>query len=179
MNAPVANTCRQRCLFARFASVCVLVALALLLLPVVAHADGYSMTQTYIGATVEADGSLTVVEGRQFDFDDDINGVFWEINTGTNQQGGAAGVDVLSVEEDDTAFNKVDSANKGDDGVYTVEQSDGGVRIKVFSPHESGDSAIYYVSYTMTGAVMNWADTAELYWKFVVRMSSDIMTCYG
>ena len=167
MNAPVAKTCRQRRLFARFASVCALVALALLLLPAAAHADGYSMTQTYIGATVEADGSLTVVEGRQFDFDDDINGVFWEINTGTNQQGGTAGVDVLSVEEEDTAFNKVDSANKGDSGVYTVEQTGDGVRIKVFSPHESGDSAIYYVSYTMTGAVMNWADTAELYWKFV------------
>lgn len=167
MNAPVAQPCRQRRLFARFVSVCAFVALALLLLPVAAHADGYSMTQTYIGATVEADGSLTVVEGRQFDFDDDINGVFWEINTGSNQQGGAAGVDVLSVEEEDTAFNKVDSANKGDSGVYTVEQSDGGVKIKVFSPHESGDSVIYYVSYTMTGAVMNWADTAELYWKFV------------
>lgn len=167
MNTLAAKVSRQRHLFARFASVCVLVALALLLLPVAAHADGYSMTQTYIGATVEADGSLTVVEGRQFDFDDDINGVFWEINTGSNQQGGAAGVNVLSVEEDDTAYNKVDSANKGDNGVYTVEQSDSGVRIKVFSPHESGDSAIYYVSYTMTGAVMNWADTAELYWKFV------------
>lgn len=167
MNAPVAKTCRQRHLFARFASVCALVALALLLLPAVAHADGYSMTQTYIGATVEADGSLTVVEGRQFDFDDDINGVYWDINTGTNQQGGTAGVDVLSVEEDDAAFSRVDYANKGDSGVYTVEQSDGSVRIKVFSPHESDDSAIYYVSYTMTGAVMNWADTAELYWKFV------------
>lgn len=167
MNAPVAKTCRQRHLFARFASVCALVALALLLLPAAAHADGYSMTQTYIGATVEADGSLTVVEGRQFDFDDDINGVYWDINTGSNQQGGTAGVDVLSVEEDDTAFSRVDYANKGDSGVYTVEQSDGSVRIKVFSPHESDDSAIYYVSYTMTGAVMNWADTAELYWKFV------------
>lgn len=167
MNAPVAKTCRQRCPFARFASICALVALALLLLPAAAHADGYSMAQTYISATVEADGSLTVVEGRQFDFDDDINGVFWEINTGSNQQGGTAGVDVLSVEEEDTAFNKVDSANKGDSGVYTVEQTGDGVRIKVFSPHESGDSAIYYVSYTMTGAVMNWADTAELYWKFV------------
>lgn len=167
MNTLAAKVSRQRHLFARFASVCVLVTLALLLLPVAAHADGYSMTQTYISATVEADGSLTVVEGRQFDFDDDINGVFWEINTGTNQQGGTAGVDVLSVEEGDTAFNKVDSANKGDSGVYTIEQASDGVRIKVFSPHESGDSAIYYVSYTMTGAVMNWADTAELYWKFV------------
>lgn len=167
MNTPVAKTCRQRRLFARFASVCALVALALLLLPAAAHADGYSMTQTYIGATVEADGSLTVVEGRQFDFDDDINGVYWDINTGSNQQGGSAGVDVLSVEEDDAAFSRVDYANKGDSGVYTVEQSEGSVRIKVFSPHESDDSAIYYVSYTMTGAVMNWADTAELYWKFV------------
>ena len=147
MNAPVAQPCRQRRLFARFASVCALVALALLLLPAVAHAGGYSMSQTYIGATVEADGSLTVVEGRQFDFDDDINGVYWDINTGSNQQGGSVVVNVLSVEEDDTAFNKVDSANKGDDGVYTVEQSDDGVKIKVFSPHESGDSAIYYLVY--------------------------------
>lgn len=167
MNTLAAKVSRQRRPFARFASICALVACALLLLPAAAHADGYSMTQTYISATVEADGSLTVVEGRQFDFDGDINGVFWEINTGTNQQGGTAGVDVLSVEEEDTAFNKVDSANKGDSGVYTVEQTSDGVRIKVFSPHESGDSAIYYVSYTMTGAVMNWADTAELYWKFV------------
>ena len=130
MNAPVANACRQRCLLARFASICALVACVLLLLPAVARADGYSMTQTYIGATVEADGSLTVVEGRQFDFDDDINGVYWDINTGTNQQGGTAGVDVLSVEEDDAAFSRVDYANKGDNGVYTVEQSDGGVKIK-------------------------------------------------
>ena len=167
MNAPVAKTCRQRRLCARFASVCALVTCALLLLPAIARADGYSMTQTYIGATVEADGSLTVVEGRQFDFDDDINGVYWDINTGSNQQGGSVGVSVLSVEEDDTAFSEVGSANKGDSGVYTVEQSGDGVKIKVFSPHESGDSAIYYVSYSMTGAVMNWADTAELYWKFV------------
>ena len=36
MNAPVAKTCRQRRLFARFASVCALVALALLLLPTAA-----------------------------------------------------------------------------------------------------------------------------------------------
>lgn len=167
MNTPVAKTSRQRRLFVRFASVCALVTCALLLLPAVARADGYSMSQTYIGATVEADGSLTVIEGRQFDFDDDINGVYWDINTGSNQQGGSVNVDVLSVEEDDTAFSEVGSANKGDSGVYTVEQSGDGVRLKVFSPHESGDSAIYYVSYSMTGAVMNWADTAELYWKFV------------
>lgn len=134
MNTLAAKVNRQRHLFARFASVCALVALALLLLPAAAHADGYSMSQTYIGATVEADGSLTVVEGRQFDFDDDINGVYWDINTGSNQQGGSVVVNVLSVEEDDTAFNKVDSANKGDDGVYTVEQSDDGVKIGSVRP---------------------------------------------
>ena len=38
MNAPVAKTCRQRRLFARFASVCALVVLALLLLPAAARA---------------------------------------------------------------------------------------------------------------------------------------------
>ena len=167
MNTPVAKTSRQRRLFVRFASVCALVTCALLLLARRCACRRLLHESNLHWGHGRGRWLADRVEGRQFDFDDDINGVYWDINTGSNQQGGSVNVDVLSVEEDDTAFSEVGSANKGDSGVYTVEQSGDGVRLKVFSPHESGDSAIYYVSYSMTGAVMNWADTAELYWKFV------------
>ena len=143
---------------------------ALLALPVAAHADGYSMDNVTIDAMVASDGSLSVMETREFDFDDDINGVYWLIPLGQNQQGGTVGVSVTSVFEDGE-FQEVGSASKGDDGVYTVERTDAdgadAVRLKVFTPHEDGDKATITVMYTMTGAVMNWSDTAELYWKFI------------
>lgn len=147
-----------------------LVATALTALPGIARADGYSMDSVHIDAAVAADGTLGVTETRTFDFDDDVNGVYWLIPLGENQQGGTTDVTVTSV-SCGGAFTQVDSASNGDAGVYTVsrETEDGSpvLKLKVFSPHEDGDTATVTVSYTMTGAVMGWADTGELYWKFV------------
>ena len=147
-----------------------LVAIALTALPVTARADGYSMDNVRIDAAVQADGSLAVTETRDFSFDDDINGVYWLIPFGTNQQGAQSNVQVTGVYEGG-AFHQVDSAAKGDSGVYTVETVDvdgeEALNLKVFTPHDDGDAATIAVSYGVTGAVMNWSDTAELYWKFV------------
>lgn len=147
-----------------------LVALALVALPATARADGYSMDSVHIDAAVQTDGSLAVTETRDFSFDDDINGVYWLIPFGTNQQGVQSNVQVTGVSEGG-AFQQVGSAQKGDSGVYTVStESDNGedaLNLKVFTPHDDGDSTTITVSYVVTGAVMNWSDTAELYWKFV------------
>ena len=143
---------------------------ALTALPGIAAADGYSMDGVRIDAAVAADGSLSVTESRTFKFDDDVNGVFWTIPFGGNRQGGTVDATVTAV-SCDGAFAQVDAASNGDSGVYTVsrETEDGtdALKLKVFSPHEDGDSATITVSYLMTGAVMNWSDTAELYWKFI------------
>ena len=72
------------------AVVAVTVALALSCLlsaPVVARADGFDMHSVNIFATVLEDGRMLVSESRTFDFDDDVNGVFWTIPLGENQQG--------------------------------------------------------------------------------------------
>lgn len=139
--------------------------------PVTARADGFDMHSVNIFATVLEDGRMLVSESRTFDFDDDVNGVFWTIPLGENQQGRATSIEQVGVKatESDQPVNYecVDSASNGDAGVYTVENEGDRVTIKVFSPHESGEQGSFMVSYIINGAVMAWSDTAELYWKFV------------
>lgn len=65
------------------------------------------------------------------------------------------------------SFKQVSSASNGEAGVYTVENTGSSMKLKVFSPHESGDESTFTVTYVHTGAVMAWQDTAELYWKFI------------
>ncbi len=155
-------------------------ALALLLLvalcafgyaPAVACADGYDMPSVSIEAQVQADGSVQVSETRAFEFDDDVSGVYWVIPLAENQQGTQTGVTIDGVSVDGSAFAYADAASSGDNGVYTVESSsyDGTdeVKLKVFTPHGEDTTASVRVAYTLTGAVMRWNDTAELYWKFV------------
>lgn len=155
-------------------------ALALLLLialcafvyaPAAACADDYDMPSVNIEAQVQADGSVQVSETRAFEFDDDVNGVYWVIPLAENQQGTQSDITIDGVSVDGTAFAYADAAYSGDNGVYTVESSsyDGTdeVKIKVFTPHGEDTTASVRVAYTLTGAVMRWNDTAELYWKFV------------
>ncbi len=138
--------------------------------PRTARAD-YSLPSVDIEATVLGDGTLAVEETRTFDFYDDINGVYWTIPFAENQQGKTSEVTIDGVTVDDTAFSQVSTASKGDDGVYTAdvvsESGEKSLKLKVFMPRYDGDTATVTVSYEMTGAVMAWSDTAELYWKFI------------
>ena len=140
-------------------------------LPVSARADGFSMPSVSIRATVEADGTLSVAETRRFEFDDDVNGVYWTVPQGENGQGTATSLEVAGVSVDDGSgsreFARVDFAGNGDSGVYEVSEGPSAVQLKVYDPHESGDAATVTVRYALSGAVMAWADTAELYWQFV------------
>lgn len=158
------------------ALIAVLAAAAVLMAaPSRAFADDYTMGPVNINATVDANGALTVVEQRTFDFDGSFNGVYWDIPRATNQQGTASGVQVLSVRDltDGAAFENAGapgSARKGDANKYTTEtkQSDAGsvLEIMLYKPQEDAQ-ATYEITYRLTGAVMAWADTAELYWQFV------------
>ena len=145
-------------------------AVALLALPAPARADDYDVTRVNIQAQVHADGSMTVVERRTFAFDEDINGVYWTIPLDCNQQGEQVSLPQIQVSEEGGAagaYRQVDYASPGDTGVYTAEADISELTIKVFTPHEDGDTSTITLTYIMTGAVMSWADTAELYWKFI------------
>ncbi len=142
------------------------VALSVLFVPLTAFADNYSVSSVYIDASVTADGLLQVEEERDFDFQDDVNGMYWTIPLGANQQGTPTSVEVSSVSVDGQTYTRNDAAESGDNGVYSVS-SGSETKIKVFTPHSDGESASICISYTLDGAVMTWSDTAELYWKFV------------
>ena len=137
-------------------------------------AEAHEMPRVRIEATVLEDGVLHVEEERTFAFDDEVNGVFWTIPIAKNEQGRPSWVDVASlgaaiVGEDgaEHALERTGEAQPGDDGVFTVAEEDNAIRIQLFSPHADDTQATFRLSYDLTGAVMAWADTAELYWRFV------------
>ncbi|MDY2777402.1 MAG: DUF2207 domain-containing protein [Collinsella sp.] len=141
------------------------------MMPIPAFADGFSMGPVDMTATIMENGDLRVSERRTFHFEDDVNGVFWTIPVAQNQQGAGSSiiVDGVSLIEDGakSQLERTASAQNGDSGVYAVAVTDQMTELKVFAPHSSGDDAEIQIDYTLTGAVMSWADTAELYWKFV------------
>ena len=137
------------------------------LIPAAAYASSYQTSQVDMRAHVASDGSLQVSEERTFEFTDDVNGVYWEIPLGQNQQGENVTLSINGVSVDGDEFQEVDYASSGDYGVYTVDTSGSSMTLKIFMPSSDGSSADVEISYTMNGAVMLWQDTAELYWKFV------------
>lgn len=147
---------------------CLVAAFALLTMPVTALAD-YTIKPVSIDATVGTDGSLTVVEERSFNFDDHYNGVYWEIPCGT-YEGRDIEIEILSAERlrggSWESMSLVDYASKGDNAVYTVDESYRVTTLKLFSPSDN-ETALFRISYRITGGVSAWADTGELYWKFV------------
>ncbi|WP_443813156.1 DUF2207 family protein [Collinsella sp.] len=185
-SSPVRVICQRRasCSLRLFATFCGLV-LALvfaLVAPATAHADTYSLPRVNIQAQVMENGDLNVTEERTFAFEDTVNGVYWSIPFAQNEQGQTSSVTVSSVYEYDGSvgegaeadarrasqpMQEVASAEPGDQHVYTVSDEGDALELKVFVPREDGDEVTLWVSYTITGAVMAWPDTAELYWQFI------------
>lgn len=142
----------------------------LLLLPGQALASdrSYQITQVDIDATVDADGTLHVVETRTFDFDGSFNGVYWDIPTGYNPNNGQeVEVNVTSAGESTAgsllAFQLSDS---DEDGTYSISDRGSIQRLKIYSAHRN-EKARFTIAYDATGIATRWQDTGELYWKFV------------
>lgn len=147
---------------------CALLLACALAAPVSAYADSYPHVR--IEASAQGNGSLRVVETRAFRFDEDGNGVYWTIPLVSNEQGteSRVAIDGVMVDDGETrVFAQAPSAELGDDGVYTVDRTGGMCRLMVYAPHAEDEVHLVSVGYTITGAVMAWGDTAELYWQFV------------
>ena len=50
--------------------------------PHAAHADTYALPSVHIQAQVMENGDLFVTEARTFEFEDSVNGVYWDIPLG-------------------------------------------------------------------------------------------------
>jgi uncharacterized membrane protein len=153
--------------------------LALVLLPSRAWADGdYSIDNVDIDATVASDGSVSVRETREFNFDGSFHGVYWDIPTGDESSGIGTTIGQVGLQEGDQ-FIPFTESGSGEDGTYTVTREDGYLEVKIYSAHED-ESASFTVNYTDTNLATRWEDTGELYWKFVSdgwQVESQNVTC--
>ena len=159
---------RKRLAVAARCSLALLLALGLwLALPArMAWADGYSIDQVNIDATVRPDGSVAVVESREFDFDGSYHGVYWEIPSGA-YDGRQIDTAVGSVGEMiGGQFVPFTEDYSGNDHTYQLSDYGSGVRVKLYSAH-SYESAVFVIEYVDTNLAARYDDVSELYWKFV------------
>jgi uncharacterized membrane protein len=169
----------------RLAVACLALVVALFVAPATqAFARSYSIDEVSIDATVSSDGALSVTEDRTFDFDGSFRGVYWDIPT-TGYSGRTVSVDVSEVGQvSGGSLSPFVASSSEQSGSYQVSSatSDSGAsvqRIKLYST-QSDSKATFRISYTLTGGVSAWADTGELYWKFVSdgwEVPSDNVTC--
>ena len=138
----------------------------ILLVPARAYADDYSIDRVDIDATVAADGSLTVLEQRTFDFDGSFHGVYWKIPTGSFD-GQTVETTIESVGEMiDGEYVAFDEAYQGDDHTYQLRDYGSYLEVKLYSAHEY-EQATFVISYTDTNLAARYDDVSSLYWKFV------------
>ena len=167
MEASPVLSARRRHAFVRVLTGMFALLVAFAVLPVrPVLARSYSIDKVDIEATVAADGSLAVRETRRFSFDGSFNGVYWKIPVGT-YEGREVTLDITAagVKQGD-AFEPLEQVDTEEPGTYQLTEHDGYVQAKLFSPHKNED-ADFVISYTYAGLASRWADTAELYWKFV------------
>ena len=159
-----------------------MVALLLALAPRAAEAREYSIDAVNIDLTVNTDGSIGVVEDRTFNFDGSFNGVYWDIATrgpALSTSDEDPQVTALAVEDLTRGGGEFSQSDEGTPGTYEVTEYSSFTRVKIYTPHED-ERATVRISYTMANVVNAWADTGELYWKFVSDgwdVSSNNVTC--
>ena len=73
----------------------------------------------------------------------------------------------------DASFTETESAKKGDTGVYTVEEYEGGKKVTIYSPNESG-YMVYVFDYYVNQTVVLHNDIAEMNWTFIPKDFDDI-----
>ena len=141
-------------------------AVLLVLAPVRALAQDYTVGPVSLDVTVGADGSLAVVEQRTYVFAGSFNGIYWDVPRGSYKgrtvEGEVQSVGIL----EDGALRAFAAADDGSAGSYELSAQDDCWRLTLFWPAE--DQAVtFQVSYQITNVSSRWADTAELYWQYV------------
>ena len=164
MSLPRSHVRKMRAHVVLLAAIALVVAAAFL--PLRALAKDYAITSVDIDATVATDGSLSVTEDRIYDFDGSFHGVYWKIPKG-KYEGKEVQVTIGEVGlVTDGSFKPFAMSSSGDDGTYTVTDYGDYLQVKLYSAHED-ESATFRINYVDSQLARRYADTSELYWKFV------------
>jgi len=136
-----------------------LVAVALTLAVSAAKADkSYRVESIRIDARVDPEGSMRVTELISYRFEGKFTYAYRDIPL----KAGENLIDV-GVRENALAFDRSDG---GEPRTYAVSREDGSVRI-TWHYVARDEARVFEISYTVTGLVRRYPDTAEIYYKFV------------
>ncbi|MEY8437615.1 DUF2207 domain-containing protein [Atopobiaceae bacterium 24-176] len=135
--------------------------------PAPALAKSYEIPRVDIDATLQPDGTLVVTEDRTFSFDGSFNGVYWRLPAGDYEgrsvEPQVESVGVVSPSGQLQAFSE---GYSGDTGTYELDPAGSYTEVKLYNPADDED-VTYRIVYRLPGLASAWADTGELYWKFV------------
>ena len=160
----------------------------MLFLPISVRASEYDIENYYIDATVQNNGDLSVKEtfimngsyrgyeriikyaNNTSSFNPGLSSYQGSnLNNGSNivvNKVGAIDIpntyDFSIINNNVLNFEKTDSAEKGDSGVYTQSNIASGVDMLIYNP--SSKNRAFYVEYTINNIAVKWNDIGELNW---------------
>ncbi len=142
----------------RFLSALIFSFLLLNILPSSALAKDYRFSEVKIEATVERDGSFTVVEERSFLFDGSFSWASYTLPIGYRYD-----IENFSIEEKGTPFVRSDL---GGAGSYQFDRLDDSVLAKWYFAAKD-EERTFTIKYRIVGGIDVYSDLAQFYWKFV------------
>lgn len=125
------------------------------------------ITDWVVDASLMENGDLRISEDITFEFDDKFNGIFRDIVL--DNTSGISDITVAMVDgKNSSDFSLVSKAKNGDKGVYTLEEKNSRLVIKVFSPSKD-ETKTFRFNYIVNNVAVKYNDTGELYYKFLGR----------
>ena len=164
----------------------ILAVIALIPNNVLADGPSYDITNYDMDAYIQEDGTIHIDESITYYFSSSANGLtrdlryFYKTNKDLMEPNSAryqaTGIENITVAVTNPAnittnFTKASNAEKGDNGVYTVDAVNAdrtdGYDIMVYSPISSNNFQTVHYSYDITDAVVQYNDMSEIYYNFI------------
>lgn len=164
----------------------ILAVIALIPNNVLADGPSYDITNYDMDAYIQEDGTIHIDESITYYFSSSANGLtrdlryFYKTNKDSMEPNSAryqaTGIENITVAVTNannitTNFTKASNAEKGDNGVYTVDTVNAdrtdGYDIMVYSPISSNNFQTVHYSYDITDVVVQYNDMSEIYYNFI------------
>ena len=147
--------------------VIIFMTLAIVLFSKNVEAKSYNIENMDMQVTINDDGSAQIKHSLKYNFNGNYNGIYIDIpyNLEDSEYESVAGQNKIN----DELYNGdqlVKSAVNGDKAKYTVANTDGMYRIKVYSP-SNNEKKTFDLYYTIKNLCVKHNDVGELYYNFI------------
>lgn len=139
--------------------------LLFIIVPINANAESLEIPRWNVSSQLLENGDLQITEDITYDFNEEFNGVYRDINLD-----GIDGIGDLRIQEvthgEPIEYLNDQGAKKGDAHVYSYEMNGDTIRYMIFSPSKDVQK-VFRLSYTLKNVAVIHEDTGELYFKYL------------